>query len=176
MKLGGSARLAAASMLIVAFLWPLLPQVRNDVLEEDARRLATEWPHTLDGESLRPLAMNDVERRFATRFPGAIGRFASEEAIWILRRVDRPTRMLHPAADCYRASGYAIRDERLSRGQGGLQRCFVATRNGVDLNVCERIVDADGGSFTDTSAWYWAAALGRSHGPWLATTRAAPLS
>ncbi len=176
MKLAGSARLAAASMLIVAFVWPLLPQVRSDVLEENARRPATEWPRALDGELLRPLAMNDIERRFATRFPGAIGRFASEEATWILRRVDRPTRMLHPAADCYRASGYAIHDERLSRGSGGLQRCFVAARDGVELNVCERIVDADGGTFTDTSAWYWAAALGRSRGPWLSTTRAAPMT
>jgi hypothetical protein len=134
-----------------------------------------EWPHVLDGEQLRPLAMSDVEGRFAARFPGAIARFASDEARWILRRVDQPTRMLHPATDCYRGLGYAIRDERLSAGMRGLQRCFVATRDGLDLTVCERIVDADGGAYTDTSAWYWMAVLGRSRGPWLAMTRAEPL-
>lgn len=173
MSIALMSRVAAAAMLLSASLWPLFPQLRGDVPDE-VRQPAPEWPRVLDGESLRPLAMNDVERRFASQFPGAIGRFASEEATWILRHVDRPTRMLHPAADCYRASGYAVRDERLSQGSSGLERCFVATRSGVNLNVCERIVDADGATFTDTSAWYWSAALGKSRGPWLSTTRAAP--
>ena len=29
----------------------------------------------LDGAMLRPLALSDVEQRFAQRFPGRIGRF-----------------------------------------------------------------------------------------------------
>jgi hypothetical protein len=172
MTITGFVRIVAASILATTFSWPLLPRVHGAVIGVYAHQPSTEWPRVLDGEQLRPLAMNDVERRFAASFPGVIGRFASDEATWILRRVERPTRMLHPAADCYRASGYSIRDERLSLGPRGLQRCFVAARDSGNLNVCERIVDADGKAFTDTSAWYWAAALGRSRGPWLATTRA----
>ena len=126
----------------------------------------------IDGEPLRPLAQGELEQRFAERFPGVIGRFASQDATWILRRVDQPTRMLHPAADCFRAAGYAIRDERLLMGKSGLRRCFTATHERNRLLVCEQIVGADGESFTDTSAWYWAAAFGRTRGPWLATTRA----
>ena len=161
---------AAATLLAIAVAWPWIPHAA------ERRELADvghfEWPHEIDGETLRPLALGDVERRFAARFPGEIARFASHDSVWILRRVERPTRMLHPAADCYRGLGYLIRDEHLTTTGSGLQRCFAAVRQESQLRVCERIVDADGQSFTDTSAWYWAAALGRSRGPWLASTRA----
>ncbi|MDR1889288.1 MAG: hypothetical protein LBQ81_07940, partial [Zoogloeaceae bacterium] len=59
-------------------------------------------------------------------------------------------------------------------------RCFVAelTHQGATkrLRVCERIEDADGQGFTDTSAWYWAAITGQSSGPWQAITVASPLN
>jgi len=164
-------RHAAAALLAFAFAWPLLPTARSGAAAGPPTP-DHEWPLALDGERLRPLAASAVDRRFAARFPGAIGRFASEDATWILRRVDRPTRMLHPATDCFRGLGYAIRTERLVAGPRGLQRCFVATREGAALDVCERIVDADGQVFTDASAWYWSAILGRTRGPWFAVTRA----
>lgn len=170
----GVQRAIAVLLLALALAWPFVPAVRGAAPAATADGVATEWPLAFDGEALRPLALSDVERRFASRFPGAIGRFASGDATWILRRVERPTRMLHPATDCYRGLGYAIRAERLVAGPHGLQRCFEAARGDDRLGVCERIVDADGASFTDTSAWYWAALLGRSRGPWLATTRAGP--
>jgi hypothetical protein len=162
-------------MLVLALAWPFLPAASVAGPDGATDRAAVEWPRMVDGEHLRPLALSDVEQRFAARFPGAIARFAAADAQWILRRVERPTRMLHPAADCYRGLGFSIRDERLSRGAHGLQRCFKAVRDGNTINVCERIVDANGRTFTDTSAWYWAAALGQSRGPWLATTRASAL-
>ncbi|MDB5827089.1 MAG: hypothetical protein JWQ73_1309, partial [Variovorax sp.] len=72
---------------------------------------------------------------------------------------------------------------RLERdAQERLWRCFDAERSasrnasgkpgqqGQTLRVCERIVDATGAAFTDTSAWYWAAASGHSTGPWEAIT------
>lgn len=170
----GAMRALAAALLAVALAWPLVGPARGS--PESLAPASVEWPLTVDGEALRPLALSDVERRFAARFPGAIGRFASADATWILRRADRPTRMLHPATDCYRGLGYTIRDERLVAGPSGLQRCFGAVRDGARLAVCERIVDADEIVFTDTSAWYWAAMTGRSRGPWLAATRAAPES
>jgi len=171
-----SGRMIASVMLLLALTWPFLPGPARNGPDEHAGRRMTEWPQVVDGEPLRPLAMSDVERRFAAQFPGAIARFAAGDARWILRLVEQPTRMLHPAADCYRGLGYAIRDDRLSMGTQGLQRCFAATRSGAVLTVCERIVDADGRSFSDASSWYWAAVLGRSRGPWLAMTRAVPLA
>jgi hypothetical protein len=136
-----------------------------------------EWPREWDGAPLRPLALSDVEQRFADRFPGTIVRLTDGGQTLVFRAVNVPTRMLHPAADCYRALGYRIEQARLERdAQARLWRCFVAQRHSAQkLRVCERIVDAQGAAFTDTSAWYWAAASGRSTGPWQAVTVARPL-
>ncbi len=136
-----------------------------------------EWPSHWDGVPLRPLALSEVEQRFADRFPGAIARLTDGRQTLVMREVNAPTRMLHPAADCYRALGYRIAQTRLERdAQARLWRCFVTEGPGAQkLRVCERIVDAEGAAFTDTSAWYWAAASGRSHGPWQAVTLARPI-
>ena len=164
-------RVIAATLLALAVTWPCLRPNADPAYGASDRD--PEWPRTIDGESLHPLALSAVEARFAARFPGAIGRFTSDDATWILRHVERPTRMLHPATDCYRGLGYSIRDERLYAAKRGLERCFVAARGSLELDVCERIIDRNGNAFTDTSAWYWHAALGRSRGPWLAVTRTA---
>ena len=96
--------------------------------------------------------------------------------VLVLRTVTRPTRMLHPAADCYRGLGYQITRERLEL-QDNTQpwRCFEARRAGRAVRVCERISDAAGQSYADTSAWYWGAVWGRTHGPWTAVTVATPI-
>lgn len=131
-----------------------------------------EWPSQWDGRALRPLAQSAVEQRFAERFPGAIGRFTDGQRVVVLRRVNAPTRMLHPAADCFRGLGHrlgAIALERDARAR--LWRCFESTApDGQRLRVCERIESGDGSSFIDPSSWFWAAALGQSSGPWLAVT------
>ncbi|MBS0453104.1 MAG: hypothetical protein JSS14_17545 [Proteobacteria bacterium] len=137
-----------------------------------------ESPAQWDGSPLRPLALSPVEQRFARQFPGTIARLTDGHQTLVLRRVDTPTRMLHPAADCYRALGYRIEQARLVRDeQQRMWRCFVAGRGGneAQLKVCERIVDAKGDAFTDSSAWYWAALVGHSSGPWQAVTVAQPL-
>lgn len=148
-----------------------------------AKPTAVEWPRVWNGRELRPLALSAVEQRFADRFPGAIGRFSDGTGVVVLRDINAPTRMLHPAIDCYRGLGYRILAPQLVRtdgAQGGavaavMRRCFVAEKDTQRLRVCERIVDADGLAFTDTSAWYWAAVTGRSRGPWRAVTEAIAL-
>lgn len=166
--------LIAAALLAVAFTWPAVRATLGSPVADAALagRVVPEWPIRLHDRPVRPLAMSDVEQRFAKRFPGAIGRFTDGQSTWVLRQVERPTRMLHPATDCYQGLGYIVRAERLVATSGGLERCFIAARAGETLEVCEHIVDAKGRVFTDTSAWYWAAMLGRSRGPWRAMTRA----
>ncbi|MCM5681704.1 hypothetical protein M8A51_19430 [Schlegelella sp. S2-27] len=135
-----------------------------------------EWPREWNGRPLRPMSLSDVEERFAQRFPGHIVRLTDGENVLVVREVRAATRMLHPAADCYRGLGYEVTDARLERdGEQRLWRCFVAERNGQRVRVCERIVDAQGLAHTDTSGWFWAAALGHSTGPWQAITIARPL-
>ncbi len=135
-----------------------------------------EFPAQWQGQPLRPLALSEVEQRFARQFPGTLARLTDGRQVLVLREVQRPTRMLHPATDCYRGLGYAIARQQLQLdSERRLWRCFEAARSGQRLHVCERIVDARGTGFTDASAWYWAAVLGRSQGPWQAITVASPL-
>jgi hypothetical protein len=135
-----------------------------------------ELPAQWQGQTLRPLALSEVEQRFARRFPGTLARMTDGRDVLVLRYVRAPTRMLHPAEDCYRGLGYRIASQQLRLdADSALWRCFEAERAGRRLRVCERIVDGQGAGFTDTSAWYWAALLGQSHGPWQAITVASPL-
>ncbi len=137
---------------------------------------SAELPAQWNGVALRPLALSEVEHRFARRFPGTVARLTDGEQVLVLRTVRKPTRMLHPATDCYKGLGYRISHEKLEAIAGrALWRCFVAERAGQRLRVCEHIEDAQGQTFTDTSAWYWAALAGQSSGPWQATTVASAL-
>jgi len=170
---------AIAALLLACGLAPLLQAGRGLDIASPARAPApapSEWPRQWQGRPLRPLALGAVEARFAAHFPGRIERLTDDESVLIWREVRAPTRMLHPATDCYRGLGYSIADARLERAAGGkLWRCFVAAREGRSVRVCERIEGAGGDSFTDASAWFWAAELGHSGGPWQAITVATPL-
>jgi hypothetical protein len=88
-----------------------------------------------------------------------------------MRWVTQPTRRLHPAEDCYRGLGYSIGASRIVTDNSGTRwRCFAARRKQDGREVCEQLQDMEGRRWTDVSAWYWAAVLERSPGPWLVTT------
>lgn len=170
---GSWNKLLFAAVLAVCALAPL---AQRSTANGETAVQATEWPSTWEGRRLRPLALSTVEMRFAAHFPGHIARLTDDEQVIVLREVRQPTRMLHPAADCYRGLGYRIEQAQLERdAQQGLWRCFVAERDGKRLRVCERIVDAQGRTYTDASSWFWAAQLGQSTGPWQAITTARSL-
>jgi len=173
---GTWARLFSLAVLALLMLWPW---IKPDHVIADDTRPAIEWPQKLEGRPLRPLALSDVEQRFADQFPGVIGRFTDGQRSIVLRFVVAPTRMLHQASDCYRGLGYSVLSIGLEQeptptvnAPPKLWRCFIAEKNGQRVRVCERIVDAAGQTFTDTSAWYWSAVMGRSIGPWRAITKA----
>ncbi len=165
-----------AAMVLLLGLCSLLPLLLPQRDAQAAPSRHVEWPNEWDGRPLRPLAMSEVEQRFAARFPGAIGRFSDGERVLVLRSVLQPTRMLHPAAECFRGLGYRIEHAQLEHdARRRLWRCFEAAgRDGerlpVRLKVCERIEAPDGSAFVDPSSWFWAASLGRSSGPWRAVT------
>jgi hypothetical protein len=131
------------------------------------------WPASFQGQPLEPVALTPVEERFARQFPGAVARFSDGRRQLIMRAIERPTRLLHPASDCYKALGYRIDETRIVAAPDGTQwSCFSATRYGRSTKVCERIYDSAGQSWTDASSWYWDALLGRSRGPWMAVAMA----
>ncbi|HZX15732.1 MAG TPA: exosortase Q [Pseudomonas sp.] len=163
-------RLLVLSFALLA-LWPMLAK---PIASEPRHGNFVEWPQQYAGDALRPLALSAVEQRFAEQFPGAIARFSAGARVVTLRHVMRPTRKLHPAADCYRGLGYRIQAMVLEQrtDAAGLQRCFIASGHGAKLRVCEYIEDANGKRFSDNSAWYWSALAGNSSGPWLAVSTA----
>ncbi len=162
--------------VLVLLMCAALPALHAPPARAGAASDSAEWPATWDGQRLRPLALSAVEQRFAARFPGRLVRLTDGEQVLVWREVHTPTRMLHPAADCYRGLGYRIAQARLERDdEHRLWRCFIAERDGQRLRVCERIVDRNGQAWTDASSWFWAAQLGRSSGPWQAITTARAL-
>ena len=145
-------------------------------LDANSAARPREWPPTWQCKTLRPLALSEVERPFAGRFPGRVVRATDGENVLVFRDVATPTRVLHPAADCCGDLGYRIVDARLEAdAPSALWRCFEAERDGRRVRVCERIVDANSASFTDASSGFRAARLGQSSGPWQAITVARPM-
>ena len=173
-----------ATLLPVCALWGLGQALAERNAPHGALSSApfVELPTQWQGAMLRPLALSEVELRFANNFPGHVARMTDGKQVLVLRTVARPTRMLHPATDCYRGLGYRIRNEQLEvQADQARWRCFVAERatgsagTNRAVRVCERIEDAQGQGYTDTSSWYWASVAGQSTGPWKAMTVATPL-
>jgi hypothetical protein len=157
--------LAFVLLAAAAALAPLLPRAGGG-----APTRAASWPAGFEGRKLLPLPPAAEDRVLARSFPGQVARFSDGRRQIVLRRLDSATRRLHPASDCYRAIGYDIAPApmRLIAGRGPAS-CFVARRGGRAFLVCEQVGDLEGRSWPDISSWYWAALLGGSQGPWLAS-------
>lgn len=126
------------------------------------------WP-----AHLAPLPLTAREEALAREFPGRVGRFTDGSAEIVLRWVARPTRQLHPAADCLRGAGWRVEPAPVRLDLEGRQwGATRATRGATTLEITERIHDAAGRSWPDASSWYWAALLGRTQGPWWAISEA----
>jgi hypothetical protein len=131
------------------------------------------WPTSFENRPLTALPLTPLEESLQKDFPGRVGRFSDGQREIILRWVTRETRKLHASSDCFKANGYRV--EAMSIKSTGNERWsrFGASRGTSRLEVAERIYSQDGGQWSDVSAWYWAAQLGRTHGPWWAVTVAA---
>jgi hypothetical protein len=153
---------------ICAALAPALSSTQPDI---GALRVDPHWPSHFQGRMLTELPLSAREAAFVSGFPGAVARFTDGERDIVMRWVTQPTRRLHPAEDCYRGLGYSVSESRIVTDNSGTRwRCFDATRKQDGREVCEQLQDLEGRLWTDVSAWYWAALLERSRGPWLVTT------
>ena len=170
------ADLSYAAAMLFAAAWPALhapPAAAPDVARASPEWAQEKWLPP-DASAVQA-TLSPLEERFARQFPGHIARFKDGRNEWIVRIAEKPTRMLHPSSDCFRALGYIVTQPRVHADQRGENwRCFVAQRNGRKLQVCERIFDAKNGRWTDASSWYWSALLAGASGtsgPWWAVTR-----
>jgi hypothetical protein len=135
-------KLLCAVLLPACMLWGAVATWARPPAPAASDTQGVELPTQWQGLPLRPLALSEVEQRFARQFPGTLARMTDGRKVLVLRAVHRPTRMLHPAADCYRALGYSIARQQLQLdAQQRMWRCFEAARAGRSLRVCERIVD-----------------------------------
>jgi len=160
----GVAYLLVALLAAVAPLWHPAPSAHTTMPFPG-------WPARFAGRSLHPLALTPREERFQEGFPGRIARFTDGRHEIVMRWVTRETRLLHPAVDCFRGIGYRITPLPLVRdAQGRCWGAFRAERDPRPLMVRELIYDDAGHTWSDTSAWYWSAALQQTPGPWWAVT------
>lgn len=126
---------------------------------------------TRAGGDSAELPLSETERGFARSFPGRIAKFGDSRRQYIVRFITAPTRRVHPAEDCFRASGFTIHHlARCPKKLSGSGACFIPEKDGSKLTVEERLTDREQKTFADVSAWYWAAVRGTSVGPrWSAT-------
>lgn len=129
------------------------------------------WPDTFEGHALREMPPSGVNARFMREFPGKIRICTDGERTIVMRWLLQPTRQLHPASDCYRASGYAIKWLPMHiDSEGKAWSSFEATQRGHTFRVREIIVDRSRSTWTDPSSWYWSAMLNKTSSPWFAIT------
>lgn len=156
----------------LALLAPLVPAPRRAPVEVRPVFWATEF----EGVALERAPLGAREARFARAFPGEIARFRGAGLELVAREVRAPTRRLHPAEDCYRGLGFEVVPRPVHvDATGNPWTVFHARRGAELLEVREQVRAADGATFRDVSSWYWAALLGRTRGPWRATTVARPV-
>lgn len=129
------------------------------------------WAAAPQPTELMPVEPSSREARFAADFPGRIGVFTDGTRTYVVRWIRIPTRKLHPASDCLRALGYTVKPTPIFASADGTHwGTSSAQHGGEQLRVRERIIDSADHEWTDVSAWFWAAALGRSAGPWWTVT------
>jgi hypothetical protein len=119
--------------------------------------------------------MLPLEDRFAGEFPGAMARFTDGRREILFRRVEAPTRKLHPSAECLGAAGHAVKPlPARTDTDGHAWSRSEAEKDGETLEVwesiCEDRQDGKGACWPDIPSWYWQALLGKSRGPWTAVT------
>lgn len=153
------------------------------------------WPETWNGRAIEPCPETEDARRFWSGFPGlcrefvVLGEGRSAKRV-TFRLTTRPTRLLHPAEDCFRGAGYSITPlPARTDGYGRLWSCFAAEKNGRGHIVRQCVVAVPNGdlrdaefresarTWPDVSSWYWETATSGSAAPSLSlavTTLEAP--
>ncbi len=148
----------------------LVPEKTHSTEAEDVH---FQWPDSFEGKQLSIIPMTAVEYEFSKGFPGALANFRCGNEQVILRHVTRATRKLHPAVDCFRASGYSVGSVKTHTRPDNEHWSGTEVIKGHErFFLRERIIKIGDptSEWTDVSSWYWHAITAPAHGPWLAIT------
>jgi len=171
MKITPRAGLATGALFSLCLTAAIVPCLTAPRSHAEASNAFPGWAVAPIPIDCANLPLGPREAHFAAGFPGRIGVFSDGSRTYVVRWVRTPTRKLHPASDCLLAVGYSVKPAPiLIHPDGSRWGSVTAARGTETLRVQEHIVDAEGREWTDVSAWFWSAALGRSHGPWWAVT------
>ncbi len=148
-----------------------LPIILSDSNEIDSQMAAVSFPSTFEGLTLIELPLTARENEFSIGFPGRIKRFTDGQREVLVRIVTRPTRKLHPSADCFKGAGFRVIPAAAKvDSTGKVWGCFTAVQRARQFSVCELIKTDSGQSWYDTSSWFWSAVMNSHSGPWMAYT------
>lgn len=155
--------------LLLAALMPFLAD-HGDRRGAEGRTPFPGWPTTFRGEPLSPTSPQPEDSLLALRLPGRLQRFETAEYTVVISWVTEPTPDLHSAAICFRGAGYdVVPASAVLDDDGGVWTRFNASRGAIEVKVEEQIRDEHGRTWSDLAAWWWAASLGRTEGPWWRT-------
>lgn len=153
----------------IAALLPFLSAQSEQSSRNPVEAAFPGWPAQFEGRRLTAVPLTELEQRFTADFPGKIARFTDGKREIVIRWVTEATRKLHPASDCFQGLGYNVKPLAVYRDdKGSLWSSFAATKGDERLRVYERIHSDSGETWTDVSAWYWAAFS--QEGAWWAVT------
>ncbi|MBI5210169.1 MAG: hypothetical protein HY927_09395 [Elusimicrobia bacterium] len=170
--MGGKPLIFLLAAMTAAAVSPLAGRASRP---QSAPPLFPGWPASFEGAAMKPLELGGREKAFGKSFPGRLARFSRGRGEVVVRWVTDPSRLVHPASDCFRGLGFSIEPKpSVLDADGRRWGRFRASKGADSLLVRELVVDAGGRSWSDVSSWYWPAALGRSQGPWWAVTVAEP--
>jgi hypothetical protein len=153
----------------------ILPFLIDKKVNNSSSSTFNDWPQTFEGQKLHQISLKEEEIKFNKDFPGSMARFTDGKREFFLRHINKESRKLHPAQDCFRAYGYAINPLPVKLDNANRTwSCVRASKGEQDYRVCELIVDTHGNSWSEPSTWYWNALLSgtmqfnQTSGPWLA--------
>ena len=139
---------------------------------KSSAQVKVDWPTIFDGEPLTPVPLSPAEERFAAHFPGQINVFTTATGRTVIfRHITKASREVHSTMDCLQASGYAVHPEPQWKDDQGRSWGQATVRGqGPIRHAREIIIDANGTTYTDPSAWFWPALLAPNTGPWTGIT------
>jgi hypothetical protein len=165
-------KLTGLSLFSLACLMAaIVPLIGTNKGMNDADAPFPGWPAVFEGRPVRETELGEMEKAFERDFPGRMGRFTDGSRSIVLRWVTAPTHRVHSGADCLRSFGWQVEPGDLWRdSEGALWSTWDVSKQGRRMRIREQCRDGQGGRWADVSAWFWAATLGRTDGPWWVIT------